>query len=163
MGSLTSDITKKYVFKSEREFKKKYTGIYSEHTETPSNRKLTVFVTEDVFDKLPDLSEYVKRKCIENSTLTRINQFDCKSVIDPDDNLQYYVDFSSQTYNIRDYKTDKILYAICEITEISYRAYKPNIYGYYDGLPVKGNSVNWTSSVYHVSEDLYYMPETENE
>ena len=148
-----------YIMKSAAAFRKAYK--LPERKES----RLSVFLDASVLEK-SDLPEEVIQKAIEAAQdgkygLTRLNDFCMCGGIVANDGLQYYVDLESETYTIYDHSTWKRLYSVIRVTGYRYAAYKANIYGVYNGLPVKGNEHDWKTGFSNNMYDLYYKEGSE--
>ena len=53
----------------------------------------------------------------------------------------------------------RYLYAVLEVNGVRWMAYKANIYGQYEGLPVDHAEVNWSRAVNTAIYDLKYEEE----
>lgn len=158
------DLKKNYICKSVAEFRKSHPD-FLEHKEN----KLTVFIDPGILTEI-GLPEDVVQKVLEEANgergVNRIftNLF-CNHVISEENYLEYHVDINCRTYNVRNLDTDKILYSVIYIEALRFVAYKANIYGIYEGLPVDSEEINWNPNILYFSiEDLYYFKEErENE
>ena len=149
-----------YIMKSAAVFRKAYK--LPEHKED----RLSVFLDASILER-SDLPKEVIRKAIEAAQdgkygLTRLNDFCMCGDIVANDGLQYYVDLESKTYTVLDHKTWKRLYSVIQITGYRYAAYKANIYGVYEGYPVKGNLYNWETGFHNNMYDLFYKEGVES-
>lgn len=150
-----------YIMKSAASFRKAYK--LPEHKE----KKLTVFLDAELLKK-SDLPAEVINNAIAYANndkygLGRLNDFCmCDGVIALDD-LKYHVDLQSRTYTIYNDHTGKPMYRVIQITSYRYAAYKANIYGVYNGLPVKSIChSDWRAWSYSHAHDLYYKEGVES-
>lgn len=143
-----------YIMKSAAAFRKAYK--LPEHKEN----RLSVFLDVSMLEK-SDLPMEVINNAIASANndkfgLTRLNDFCMCAPTIGKDGLQYCVELEAVTYTVRDANTEKALYSVIEVISYRYSAYKANLYGVYDGLPVKSDSVNWHVGFYNHMHDLYY-------
>lgn len=144
----------RYIYKSATDFRKKYDGMFSERKQKLGGKNVTVFITENVFDSIPDMPSDVMETVIQKCQISALENFDIVDVVSKENWLLYYVDVASQTYKIYNSETDKLLYVVCEISELRFNAYKVNYYGYHETF-VESAKVNWTDSTRLHIEDLY--------
>lgn len=149
-----------YIRKSAKEFKRAYPEFVG-HTETPGNKKTRVFLDASLLYK-SDLPKEVIEYTIQNANedLKRINRCSFGKSFIAEDGLEYSVDVESRTFDILNID-DKLLYSVIEIISYRWVAYKANIYGIYDGLPVKFGTKEWNEHHYGYIRDLVYLPDEE--
>ena len=112
-----------------------------------------------MLDNIQDIPNDIKPivKIQASEAISRINAlFFGDAAISQCDGLKYYVDMNGITYDIIDDDKNKFLYSVIKINKIRFVSYVANIYGYYNGMPVKDGSYNWTTNINTQMYDLYY-------
>lgn len=149
-----------YIKKSLSDFRKAFPD-FIETKKSYGRKTISVFFDFTMLDDIDDIPEDVKQllqadsKALKN--VTRIDTFSFGNSYKSEyDGLEYYIDFDGITYNIINNKSDRLLYSVIKIKSIRYSSYKANIYGYYEGMPIKSSSYNWSTSVNTPIYDLYY-------
>lgn len=153
---------KDYILKSAASFRKKF-GEMAEEKKAYGKKTISVFFDFSFLDQIGDIPADVKIKTTKQATLNmeRINPL-CfgTSCVSNEDGFQYYVDYDGETYNIIDDTKGKLLYSVIKITGVRFCTYRPNIYGIYDGLPVKNGTYNWEqTTITKMICDLYFKKE----
>lgn len=162
------DTKENYICKSVAEFRKSHSD-FLEHKEFTGKKKLTVFIDPGILTEI-GLPEDVVHKVLEEANgehgvkRTITSMYAC-CVVSEKNYLEYHVDIDCRTYNVRNLDTDRVLYSVLDIEALRFAAYKVNIYGIYEGLPVDSEEINWEPNILRLSiEDLYYFKEErENE
>ena len=149
-----------YIKKSLSDFRKSFPD-FLEIKRPYGSRTISVFIDFTILESIDDIPKDVKQllqadyKALKNVTridaLSFGNNYESKY-----DGLQYYIDFDGITYDIINNKNDKLLYSVIKINSLRFTCYKANIYGIYEGMPVKSNSYNWRTSINTPMYDLYY-------
>lgn len=149
-----------YIKKSLATFRKSFPDFIE--TKKPyGNKSLSVFFDFTILDSITDIPNDVKQSLKTDSkvleSISRINTLSFGNCfISQENGFKYYIDFDGITYDIINNDTDKLLYSVIKIRSIRFSAYEPNIYGYYNGLPIESNSYNWSENIGTPMYTLYY-------
>lgn len=152
-----------YIKKSLSDFRKSFPD-FIETKKSYGKKSISVFFDFTMLDNIEDIPDDIKQslktnsKALEDITRTNTLSFG-NSFISQENGLKYYIDFDGITYDIIDDMKDKLLYSVIKIRSIRFSAYEPNIYGYYNGMPIESNSYNWSENIGTPMYTLHYRKE----
>lgn len=128
-----------YMCSTAARFRKKFPGLYERKEKKP------VFIDASLLDKIEDIPDEIKAELIGKSRVSRMNREDFAISAEDENGYMYCLDIDCSCYDF--YKNDKLVYSVLHIDGVRWSVYKANIYGIYDGLPVKSGELNWSKNL----------------
>ena len=126
------------------------------HKEIVGRRNLTVFLDAEFWMQEKEIPENIKEQIKEyaNKNLDRLNGcFFMKQIPDEMEDLVYSVDMESETYNIVERETGRILYSILRVTGYRWSVFRVSQSG--DYVLDKSGEKHWSTAVNTSICDLY--------
>lgn len=135
-----------YICKTAAQFRKKFPDCYERKEDKP------VFIDANFLNKIEDIPTEIKTQLIEKSRVKRLCADDFAISVEDENGYEYWLDIECDCYDY--YKNDKLIYSVLAVVGARWSTYKANIYGYYDGLPVKSGDLNWSTRIYNRLERI---------